>query len=79
MAKSHKQKSVTMVGQLPVLDRLVVVTPDPESRLIVVAVVPIVSVDIMRPHVGHMNRTVVIMMVVIGIDRHAPESATPVC
>ena len=67
-----------MVGQLPVLDRLVVVTPDPESRLIVVAVVPIVSVDIMRLHMGHTDRTVVIMMVVIGIDRHAPESATSV-
>ena len=64
---------------MPVLDRLVVVMPDPEARMTVVAVVTIVSVGIMRLHVDRTDRTVVIMMIVIGIDRHAPESATPVC
>lgn len=59
----------------PLQGRLV--TPDPDPRMTAVAAVHAVVVDTMGLYMGHMNRTVaIIMMVVISTDRHASDSAT---
>ena len=42
----------------------------------VVVVVRSVSIATVRLHMGHMDGTVVIMMVVISTDRYASESTT---
>ena len=62
-----------MTGQLHELGRLEAVPPDLDLRLTVAAVVRSVSVATMRLHMGHMDGTVVIIMVVISTDRNASE------